>query len=350
MRPWLQFTLATLSALGSPSIAAAQRVEAVWYLVGGEKSIQSFIAHADQITIVAPQVFAMDSTGKIRGHVDPRIIETARAKGVKLMPLVVNPGFDQRALHRILTNRVARTRALRSLAALCRGSRFDGIQFDFENIHIRDKDAFTAFTRQAVDSVHHAGCQLSAALVPRLGENPGTNSYDRWIYDNWRGAYDLKALADTLDFISYMTYAQHTGESPPGPVAGYPWMMGCLRYLLSLDVSPSKISLGLASYSDWWYPTYNKRNGPRLRGSDISFVRGKAILDSAGVVPVWDSVQKAPHAEWEDHGVFRHAWLEDARAFMAKLELVNQYHLRGYSAWVLGTEDDAVWGMLEGRH
>jgi len=61
-------------------------------------------------------------------------------------------------------------------------------------------------------------------------------------------------------------------------------------------------------------------------------------------------VQKAPHAEWEDHGVFRHAWLEDARAFMAKLELVNQYHLRGYSAWVLGTEDDAVWGLLEGHH
>ncbi|HTK53642.1 MAG TPA: glycosyl hydrolase family 18 protein, partial [Gemmatimonadaceae bacterium] len=229
-------------------------------------------------------------------------------------------------------------------------NRFDGIQFDFENIHVRDKDAFTAFTRQAVDSVHHAGCQLSAAVVPRFGENPGTNSYDRWIYDNWRGAYDYKALADTLDFISYMTYAQHTGESPPGPVAGYAWMTECLRYLLSLGVSPSKVSLGLASYSDWWYPTYDKRHGPRLRGGDISYVRGKAILDSAGVVPVWDSVQKAPHAEWADHGVFRHAWLEDAHAFMTKLELVNQYHLRGYSVWVLGTEDDAVWGLIEGHH
>jgi len=110
------------------------------------------------------------------------------------------------------------------------------------------------------------------------------------------------------------------------------------------DLARTRVVLGLV--------VSDVRQAPRstLARGDISYVRGKAILDSAGVVPVWDSVQKAPHAEWEVHGVFRHAWLEDARAFMAKLELVNQYHLRGYSVWVLGTEDDAVWGLLEGRH
>ena len=38
-------------------------------------------------------------------------------------------------------------------------------------------------------------------------------------------------------------------------------------------------------------------------------------------------------------------WIEDARAFAAKLELVKKYQLRGYSVWVLGTEDPAVWSM-----
>lgn len=337
------FALAALATLGWANVdAGAQQLESLWYL-RGEQSIQSFLAHADQVSIVAPQVFAMDSTGVIRGKVDPRVIETARAKRVKLVPLVVNPGFDQRSLHRVLNNPRARKRALRSLAALCRVNKFAGLQFDFENFHIRDRDAFTSFTREAVDSVHHAGCQLSAAVVPRLGDAPGTNSYDRWIYDNWRGAFDYKALADTLDFISYMTYAQHTGGSPPGPVAGYPWVKACLDYLLSLGVPPAKISLGLASYSDWWYPTYDHKNGSRLRGSDISYARAKAILDSAGVTPVWDDTQKAPYAIWEIQGVFRHAWLEDARAFMAKRELVRTYGLRGYSVWVLGSEDPAVW-------
>lgn len=338
--------LAALAVSGWPiASAGAQRLESLWYL-RGERSTLSFLAHADQIAIVAPQVFTMDSTGMIRGQVDPRVIETARARGVKLMPLVMNPGFDQPSIHRVLTDAVARGQAVRSLAALCRDNRFDGIQFDFENVHVRDRDAFTAFTREAVDSVHRAGCRLSAAVVPRLGDDPGTNSYDRWIYDNWRGAFDYKALADTLDFISYMTYAQHTGGSPPGPVAGYAWMKACLEYLLSLGVPASKVSLGLASYSDWWYPAYDEKNGARLRGSDIAYADIKAILDSAGVKPVWDDTQKAPYATWEVHGVFRHAWLEDARAFMAKRELARAYHLRGYSVWVLGSEDEAVWGLL----
>src|SRR5262245_41563004 len=338
--------LLALCAFGSAlETANAQQLDALWYL-RGEQSIQSFLRHADQISIIAPQVFVMDSTGVIRGQVDRRVIETARAKGVKLMPLVMNPGFDQPSIHRVLNHPTARAQALRSLAALCRDNRFDGIQFDFENFHVSDKDAFTSFTREAVDSVHRAGCQLSAAVVPRLGEDPGTNSYDRWIHDNWRAAFDYKALADTLDFISYMTYAQHTGGSPPGPVAGYPWMKACLEYLLSLGVPPAKISLGLAGYSDWWYPAYDDTNGARLRGSDVSYAQLKAILDSAGVKPVWDDTQKASYATWEVKGVFRHAWLEDARAFMAKIELARTYRLRGYSVWVLGSEDEAVWKRL----
>jgi spore germination protein YaaH len=325
--------------------AQGQGLESLWYL-RGEESIQAFLAHADQISIVSPQTFSMDSTGAITGGVDPRVVATARARGVKLVPLVMNPGFDQPSIHRVLTDPTARAAALHSLAELCRANRFDGIQFDFENIHLGDRDAFTAFTRTAVDSVHRAGCSLSAAVVPRTGDDPGAGSYDRWIHDNWRAAYDYKALADTLDFISYMTYAQHTGGSPPGPVAGYPWMLACLEYVLAQGVPPGKISLGLAGYSDWWYAAWDEKNGSRLRGSDIPYTRGQELLSAARVSAAWDSVQKAPYAMWAEHGVFQHLWIEDARAFMAKRRLVVERGLRGYSVWLLGSEDPAVWLAL----
>jgi spore germination protein YaaH len=343
----MRSTLIVMAAFAlQANVLPAQRLEALWYL-RGEESIQAFLAHADQITIISPQVFVMDSNGVIRGRVDPRVLEMAAAKGVKLHPLVMNPGFDQPSIHRVLNHPEARAAALRSLAALCRDNRFDGIQFDFENFHVTDRDAFTSFTREATDSVHRAGCLLSAAVVPRQGDDPGTNSYDTWIHENWRAAFDYKALADTLDFISYMTYAQHTGGSPPGPVAGYPWMLACLDYLLKLGVRPNKISLGLAGYSDWWFPAYDDRNGSRLRGSDIGYTRGVEILKAAGVTPKWDNVQKAPYAMWEEHGVMRHMWLEDKRAFLAKLELVRKYKLRGYSVWLLGHEDPALWDALK---
>jgi spore germination protein YaaH len=324
---------------------APHGLESVWY-ARGEASTQSFLAHADQISIVSPQVFSLDSNGVISGSMDPRIVAAAHEHHVKLVPLVMNPGFDQPSIHRVLTNPEARDRALHSLAALCRDQHLDGIQFDIENVHVRDKDALTAFVRVSVDSVHHAGCTLSAAVVPRTSDDPGPTSYHKWIYANWRAVYDYMALADTLDFISYMTYAQHTGGSPDGPVGGFPWIEQSLRFVLSLGVSPSKISLGIPGYSDWWYPAYDSIHGSRMRGDDISYERAREILAKSGVTPTWDETQKALHASWNEHDVFQHIWIENRRAFLAKLGLVTKYHLRGYSVWVLGSEDPATWSAL----
>lgn len=348
MRYALAIAVATAAAVQplAAQMPRPQGLEALWY-TRGEESIAGFIARADQISIVSPQSFTLDSNGVIRGSVDPRIVSTARAKGVQLVPLVMNPGFDQPSIHRVLNVPVARQRALESLVAMCTDHKLDGIQFDIENFHVRDKDAFTSFARDAAPLLRAAGCTISAAVVPRTGEDRGPTSYHQWIWDNWRGGFDYKALSESLDFISYMTYAQHTGGSPPGPVAGFPWMEESLRYVLSLGVPPEKISLGIAGYSDWWYPVYDSAGGSRMRGSDISYTRGMEILAAAGVTPVWDDVQKSPFAMWENAGVFEHMWLEDARAFTSKLELVKKYGLRGYSVWKLGDEDPKTWALIK---
>lgn len=342
MRP-LPATLLALATLAVALPAHGQSVEALWYSTDAEQSVQSFLAHADRISVVAPQSFSMDSIGIIWGRVDARVLATARAKGVKVVPLIVNPGFDQAIFHHVLVNADARRRAVRNITALCRDNRFDGIQFDFENISVTDRDAFTAFSREVADSLHRVKCTLSAAVVPRSSEFPGPTSYHKWIYDNWRGAYDYKALADVMDFISLMTYSQHTRRTPPGPVAGYPWMEGVVKYVLSLGVPPSKISLGLPSYSTYWYPMYDAAGGARTTGTGLGYGRAIGLLAENEVTPTWDERQKEWYAFWENDGINEFLFLEDARAFTARLALVSQYKLRGYSVWVLGDEDPKVW-------
>lgn len=337
-------TVALLSALAAAP-AVAQPVEALWYSRNGAASTAIFTAHAKRISIVSPQVFAFDAEGGIHGALDPEVVRVARANRVKLVPLVMNPGFDQPMMHRLLTVPGPRLRAIRSMAALCRDLRLDGIQFDVENVHVTDRDLFTSFVRESVDSIHRAGCTVSAAVVPRTSDDRGPSAYHQWIYDNWRGVYDYKALADTLDFLSYMTYAQHTGGSTPGPVGGYPWIKASLEYVLKLGVPPNKISLGIPGYSDHWFSRWNVRDGSGTGGSDISFAEGQRLMKTFGVTARWDSLQRSPYAMWENAGVFEHLWLEDVRAFEAKLQLVRQHKLRGYSVWLLGLEDARVWGL-----
>jgi spore germination protein len=328
-----------------PRATGAQAPEALWYSTDAEASVQSFLANASRISVVAPQSFSMDSIGIIWGRVDPRVIAKAREAKVKLVPLIVNPGFDQAIFHHVLTTPDARRRAIRNITALCRDNKFDGIQFDFENISVRDREAFTSFSREVADSLHRINCTLSAAVVPRSSEYPGPTSYHKWIYDNWRGAYDYKALAEVMDFLSVMTYSQHTRRTPPGPVAGYPWMERTVRYLLSIGIPAAKISLGLPAYSQYWYPTYDAQGGARVAGTGLSWEAASGMLAKNAAQPVWDERQKEAYAFWENDGVYEWLFFQDARAFEARLELVRQYKLRGYSVWVLGQEDPKVWQL-----
>ena len=342
---WRMGALGMAASVLVGGTAAAQQAEALWYSTASEASVQSFLANAQRISVVSPQVFAIDSFGVIRGHLDPRVLAAARVNGVKVVPLVMNPDFDQPTIHRIVNVASARRRAVASVEALCRDNHFDGIQWDIENVNVADRNALTEFMRESAVALHRAGCTASAAVVPRSTDGFGPTSYDKWIFDNWRGAYDFKALAEALDFISYMTYAQHTGGTPPGPVAGYTWMEECLAYVLSLGVPPSKISLGIPSYSDWWYPTYDTKAGARMRGSDISFAKADSLLTHAAARTTWDDRDKTAWAYWPSAGVNQFLWVEDARSFAAKLGLVKKHGLRGYSVWVLGMEDPKTWAL-----
>jgi spore germination protein YaaH len=45
--------------------------------------------------------------------------------------------------------------------------------------------------------------------------------------------------------------------------------------------------------------------------------------------------------------VWEWVFLENARSFEAKLGLVREKKLRGFSAWVLGGEDERIWEVLK---
>ena len=326
------------------SSASGQMLETMFYMVDDEQCFQSFRENIKHIDIVGPQSYRMDEDGILWGTVDPRIIDLAGKAKVKVMPLVMNPGFDQQMLHKLLQNPEAQERAVRSMLAVCVENKFYGIQFDFENIHISDKDAFTAFYKKTADALHRNGYAISIAVVPRASDDPGETGYHKWIFEYWRGAYDYKALAEVSDFISYMTYEQHSRRTPPGPVAGYTWMEACLKFVLR-DVPSEKISLGIPFYSNYWHPF---AEGERIQAWGRSFDYAEAIgrAERFGAVLKWDDREKVSIAVYENDGLYEYIFIEDARAFRAKLALARKHKVRGISVWRLGHEDPAVWKEL----
>jgi spore germination protein YaaH len=150
------------------------------------------------------------------------------------MPIIVNPGFKQDMIHALLGNTATQGRMIASLVSKCKKYVYYGIQFDFENVSYLDRDALTNMVAQTSLRLGQEGFKLSIATVPSGSDYPGRSDYARWVYVNWRGAYDLKAIAKHVDFVSLMTYDQHTRNTPPGPIAGLPWGEALLDEAMTL--------------------------------------------------------------------------------------------------------------------
>ena len=328
--------------------ARAQAPERLFYYVDREDSYRSFVAHADQITVLGPQVYTVDSLGIVYGQLDKRVLTLAKARGVKVMPLVVNEGFNQPALRRFLADTAARSRAIASFVELCRRNGYWGIQFDVENINIQDRDRFTAWFTDAARALHGAGFTISAAIVHQTDDLAGPTGYHRFQADSWR-TFDLAALGKVADFLSVMSYDQHTRRTPPGPVAGMPWVRSVTDYFLRF-MPPEKLSLGIPLYGDYW----SARPDPsperaRTSANSVSWFWGSGLAERNGATIKWDDVQQVPYASFEVGGTFEWLFLENARSFSAKLALMREKKLRGFSAWVLGPEDPAIWEALGKR-
>ncbi len=336
-----------LAPILTPGAVAAQRSpQALFYYVDREDSYNDLLKHIDRIGVLAPSVYNVDSAGVVWGDLDPRVAALARAHHVPLMPLVVNRGFDQHRLHVLLTDSAAVRRTVDAMAELCRRGAYAGIQVNFEDLAMQDRDAFTRFYRRAAEALHADGREISVAVVHRPDELAGATRYLKWLFENWRAGYDLKALADAGDFITVMTYSEHTRRMPPGPSASLPWVEQNIRYFLKF-MPPEKLSLGIPTGAMHWYTSQEDRIQPeaaRSYSEGLSYTWAMALLERHGAKLLWSDEHQVPYAFYSNNGAWEWIFLENARSFRAKLGLVDSYHLRGYSVWVLGPEDQAMWG------
>lgn len=333
---------------------AKPAITTVMYLVNTPDAIASFRAHADEVSIAAPQCFTMDAQGFVGGQVPPEVAAIAAAHHVALMPLVTNRGFSQPLIHTVLDTPASRARAIRYLIYYARRDGYLGFQFDYEHIHYTYRRRFSAFFREAARAFHRHRLKLSIAVVGRLSDAPALGSAPGG-YADWGGVYDYRAIGRAADFVSIMAYPEHAGFSGPGPLAGYDWVQKVLAYALA-RIPARKVSLGVPIYGVQWTPVASGKAQPASFAQDNA---GDAHLHWKVHSVAYDTIAQllaGGPAQWDaaTHTHFIAAaadggaqtWYEDAASLKAKLALVRRHRLPGISAWRLGMEDPAIWPLL----
>lgn len=321
------------------------KLEALWYYTETPRSRESFFKHADKIDILGPQTYVLGMNGEITSYMKQDVLDHAKSKGVKVMPLLANTDgkmFYRKTIDNLLINKENWNKVYRYMSDEAKKNGYIGWQLDLENIASERGDLFTQFVKFLNDKFKQDGLMLSIAIVAKTSDNE--KDYSRAFWNNWAGAYDYRALAANSDFLSIMAYDQWDST---GPVATLPWQKRVLDYTLK-NVPKEKISFGIPTYG-WAYRKGEKKhfimiNYPftftKLNHFDKS--DPKNMTTGSGTSKSWGNISWVSYNQWGKNYTI---WYEDKNSFKAKYDQIKDLSIRGYSAWVLGDEDPQIWDL-----
>ncbi len=310
------------------------------YYVNTDEGRASLFAHLRQIDVLSPGWYDANADGSITGYARRDVIDAAHAGGVAIIPLVVNKDVDPDVAHAILADPARRATLAANLVNEAKTYGYAGFQLDFEQIPWTDRDLLTALTQDCATAFHAAGLNLSIAVIPRLPGDAGASGTLLDYFRQWSGAYDFAALAKAADFLSFMTYDEHNGVTPPGAVSGTPWMRQALEFSLQ-GVPPEKATLGLPTYYHDWTGV------GRLTSS--SYADAMILAQMHGATPAFDPVEEEMHFSYSAYGVQHDLWIQSTDTLRHKLPLMYEYGLKGISVWRLGFEDPSFWNLIPPR-
>ncbi len=325
---------------------------ALFYMTNEPGSIRSFLVHSAKIGVLVPTWYTVDGNGLVAGAPNPLVLRTARSEALPVMPIVGLVGKVE--FHALAGSAAAQERMNAALLREARLHGYTGFQFDFENLSYLDRDGLTALVARSAKALHQAGLKLTIATVPNAPGYPGDGGFSKWIYSDWRGVYDLGALAKYVDLVCLMTYDQHTRWTTPGPVAGWQWTMENLDYALKF-VPKSKLSLGIPLYGYHWYtgaPTVDKSTGqerPDVTADAISAPNAEQLAKEYGGKMEWDEGDRSSFFYFYRDQMREWVFFTDLRTFRARYRLAASQGLEGFCAWVLGMEDPRIWSFLPNR-
>ena len=335
----LFFTASLLAANAAPV--------SLFYVGSSPESVRDFMAHSGRIGLAVPTWYQVDENGLVTGGPNPLVLDRAKSEKLPVMPLIGL--FDKQKFHTLATSADARQKMNATLLTEAKKYGYIGFQFDFEDIDYRDRDLLSAMVREAAEKLHQNHLQLSIATVPAAPGHPGYGAFSKWIWSDWRGAYDLEALGKAVDLICLMTYDQHTRWTTPGPVAGWQWVVENMDYALKV-VPKEKLSLGIPLYGYRWYTEAPRReNGedaPNPRADSIGAPNAMLLAETWKARLQWDEEERSSFF-WITRDQMREwVYFTDARTFNERYRLVEEKGLQGFCAWVLGEEDPEIWKTL----
>lgn len=296
------------------------------------EALRSAESQTDLFHTFSPFWYEVTPSGEIikyPGAEDSVILTFAKSQGIKMIPLITNV-FSSERISSVLNDPVIRQNHINSLTILLGQMNYDGIDINYENLFVTDREIYVIFLQELKMALHTIGKQLVVTVHAKTDP--------RGI---WSGseAHDYVGIGQAADAVRIMGYDFHWQGGVPGPIAPADWIDGVLAYAVSA-IPRGKVVLGVPTYGYDW-PLSQK-------GQGITYNYAVSTASRYNV-PILEDAQLGPHYTYSFNNVGHEVWFSDANSLATLLDLVNKYAINGICFWYLGAEDPNIYSTIRTR-
>lgn len=294
------------------------------------------------LNIISPTwIYMKNTSGDIKFNtLSSEYIRWAKSKGYTLWPTLKNDSMGIEKTSALVTDMYARENIISNVVELALKYGFEGINIDFENMKLKDKDEFSQFIREFSATLRRNN------LIASVDVNVPDGS------ETWSLCYDHKAISDACDYLMLMAYDQY-GRTKAGPVASLTWVENNINKVIERErVDSKKLVLCVPFYSKYRKDKITMSGDEEiLKGISTSTLYMKSVKNYLanpkfkGSV-TWDEELGQYYVEYRNQNILERIWAEDENALKEKVKLVNKYNLAGVASWRWGFETPESWQVI----
>lgn len=285
------------------------------------------------VHVVSPTWFHLQEDGLVSNKADLEYVQWAHKNNYQVWGLFSN-SFDLELTHQMLADPELRIKVIKQLLSYAELYDLDGINVDFENVYLKDKELLVQFMRELTPLMHEKDKVVSIDVTFKSTS------------ETWSLFYDRKKLGEIADYVIVMAYDEHWSGSPTaGSVASLPWVENGLKGILE-DVPSEKVILGVPFYTRLWTETIAEDGTKEVTSQALSMDKAQEWIAEKNAKVQYDSKSGQNYVELIEGNITYKMWLEDGQSMEKRIDLMKKYDLAGIAGWRRGFESENFWNEI----